>query len=85
MNLTVTTLPETLIILLWLDDQTFVKDYLHSMLKKKYIWISKLNIGAPLFLVPKKDSKRPVIDYQKLNEVTKKNFTPLLKIYNTLD
>ena len=42
-------------------------------------------MGAPLFLVPKKDGKRPVVDYWKLNNVTEKDSTPLPRIDNTLD
>ena len=65
------------------DDQTFVKDYLDTMLRKEYIQISKSSMGAPLFLVPKKDGKRPVVDYQKLNNITEKDSTPLPRIDNT--
>ena len=54
------------------------------MLRKEYIQISKSSIGAPLFLVPKKDGKRPVVDYWKLNNVTGKDSTPLPRIDNTL-
>ena len=42
-------------------------------------------MGASLFLVPKKNGKRPVVDYQKLNDVTEKDSTPLPRIDNTLD
>ena len=42
-------------------------------------------MGAPLFLVPKKDSKQPVVDYQKLNDVTENDSTSLPRIDNTLD
>ena len=55
------------------------------MLRKRYIQISKSSMGAPLFLVPKKDGKQPVVDYQKLNDVTEKDSTPLPRIDNTLD
>ena len=56
-NLTVDSLPKTLVIPLRPDNQAFVKDYLDTMLRKKYIQISKSSMGAPLFLVPKKDGK----------------------------
>ena len=56
-NLTVDSLSKTLIIPLRPDNQAFIKDYLDTMLRKRYIRISKSSIGAPLFLVPKKDSK----------------------------
>ena len=42
-------------------------------------------MGASLFLVPKKNGKRPVVDYQKLNNVTEKDSTSLPRIDNTLD
>ena len=84
-NLTVDFLPKTLVILLRPDDQAFVKDYLDTMLRKGYIWISKSSMRAPLFLVSKKDGKRPVVNYQKLNDVTKKDSTLLPRIDDTLD
>ena len=84
-NLTVDFLPKTPVISLRPDNQAFVKDYLDTMLRKGYIQISKSSKGAPLFLVPKKDSKRPVVNYWKLNNVTKKDSTPLPRIDDTLD
>ena len=83
--MTVNSLPKTPVIPLRPDNQAFVKNYLDTMLKKEYIRISKSSMGAPLFLVPKKDGKRPVVDYQKLNNVTKKDSTPLPRIDNTID
>ena len=62
-NLTVNSLPKTPVIPLRPDDQAFVKNYLDTMLRKEYIQISKSSMGAPLFLVPKKDGKRPVVNY----------------------
>ena len=84
-NLTVNSLLKTLGISLKPDNQAFVKDYLDTMLKKKYIRISKSSMGAPLFLVLKKDGKQTVVDYQKLNNVTEKDSTPLPRIDNILD
>ena len=84
-NLTVNSFPKTPIIPLRPDNQAFVKDYLDTMLRKGYIWISKSSVGAPLFLVPKKDGKRPVVDYRKLNDVTEKDSTPLPRIDDTLN
>ena len=84
-NLTVDSLPKTPVIPLRPDNQAFVKDYLDIMLRKRYIRISKSSMGASLFLVPKKDGKRPVVDYRKLNDVTEKDSTLLPKIDNTLD
>ena len=62
-NLTVDSLPKTPVIPLRPDNQAFVKDYLDTMLRKRYIQISKSSMGAPLFLVPKKNGKQPVVDY----------------------
>ena len=62
-NLTIDSLPKMPVIPLRPDNQAFVKDYLDTMLRKKYIQISKSSMGAPLFLVPKKDGKQPVVDY----------------------
>ena len=42
-------------------------------------------MGAPLFLVLKKDGKRPVVAYQKLNDISEKDSTLLPRIDNTLD
>ena len=84
-NLTVNSFPKMPVIPLRPDNQAFVKDYLDTMLRKRYIRISKSSMGAPLYFVPKKDGKRPVVDYQKLNNVTEKGFTPLPRIDDTLD
>ena len=84
-NLTVDSLLKTLVIPLRPDNQAFVKNYLDTMLRKRYIRISKSNMGVPLFLVPKKDGKQPVVNYQNLNNIIEKDSTPLLKIDNTLD
>ena len=62
-NLTVDSLSRTPVIPLRPDDQAFVKDYLDTMLRKGYIRISKSSMGAPLFLVLKKEGKQPVVDY----------------------
>ena len=84
-NLTIDSFPQTPVIPLRPDNQAFVKDYLDIMLRKEYIRINKSSMGAPLFLVPKKDGKQPVVDYQKLNNITEKDSTPLPRIDNTLD
>ena len=55
--MTVNSLLKTPVISLRPDNQAFVKNYLDTMLRKGYIKISKLSVGAPLFLVPKKDGK----------------------------
>ena len=56
-NLTIGILSKTLIILLQPDNQVFVKNYLDSMLRKRYIQISKSSIRKLLFFVSKKDNK----------------------------
>ena len=84
-NLTVDSLPKTLVIPLRSDNQAFVKNYLSIILRNGYIRISKLSMGAPLFLVPKKDGKQPVVDYQKLNDITEQDSTPLPRIDNILN
>ena len=84
-NLTVNSLPKTPVISLRPDNQAFVKNYLDTMLRKGYIPISKSNMGAPLFFVLKKDGKQPVVDYQKLNDITEKDSTPLPRIDDILD
>ena len=56
-NLMVDSLSKTPVIPLRRDNQAFVIDYLDTVLRKEYIQISKSNMGAPLFLVPKKDGK----------------------------
>ena len=84
-NLTINGLFNTLIILLQPDNKVFVKNYQDSIWRKNYIQIDKSSIRAPLFLVPKKDSKQLVINHWKLNKVTEKDSTPLPKINNTLD
>ena len=55
------------------------------MLRKEYIRISKSSMAAPLFLVPKKDGKQPVVNYQKLNNVIEKDSTLLPRIDDTID
>ena len=84
-NLIGDSFPKMLVIFLRPDNQAFVKGYLDVMLRKGYIWISKSGIKAPLFLVPKKDSKQSVVNYQKLNDITEKDFTPLPRIDDTLN
>ena len=84
-NLTFNTLPKTPIISLQLKDKAFVKNYLNSILRKRYIRVRKSSIKTPFFLIPKKGSKQPVTNNQKLNLVTKKNSTSLLKIYDILN
>jgi hypothetical protein len=67
------------------EDQQFIKNYLDEQLRKGYIRSSKSPLEASLFLVSKKEGKRPVIDYRKLNEVTIIDSIPLPLIDDTLN
>ena len=42
---------------------------------------------SPIFFIPKKDKKelRMVIDYKRLNEITKKDFYPLPNLCSELE
>ena len=61
--------------------------FIDEHLEKGYIRPSKSEQVSPFFFVSKKDSKelRPVQDYRKLNEGTKKNRYPLPLITDLLD
>lgn len=55
-----------------------LRDYLNEMLELGYIRRSKSPAGYPVMFVPKKNGKlRLVVDYRRLNEITKKDRTPL--------
>jgi hypothetical protein len=55
-----------------------LSSYLDEMLELGYIQPSVSEAGAPVMFVPKKDgSLRLVVDYRKLNAITKKDRTPL--------
>jgi hypothetical protein len=55
-----------------------LREYIDEMLKLGYIRQSKSSAGHPVMFVPKKNGKlRLVVDYRKLNEITKKDRTPL--------
>jgi hypothetical protein len=59
-------------------EQEALATFLKEHLDKGYITESKSQFAAPFFFVKKKDGKlRPVQDYQKLNEWTCRNTTPL--------
>jgi hypothetical protein len=59
-------------------EQEALVTFLQEHLDKGYITESKSQFAAPFFFVKKKDRKlRPVQDYQKLNEWTRQNATPL--------
>lgn len=69
-----------------LDEQKALDEFLDENLKTGRIRPSKSPWGAPFFFVKKKDGKlRPVQDYRKLNDMTKKNKYPLPLIAELLD
>jgi hypothetical protein len=63
-----------------------LKQQLKEQLDKGFIQQSSSSWGAPILFVEKKDSsKRLVVDYRSLNEVTIKNKYPLPNINDLLD
>src|SRR5438309_11714934 len=74
------------IIPLLVDEQKEVKGFLEDQLKKNYICLSNSPQTAPVFFVPKKDSKKCMVqDYWYLNKRTVKNNYPLLLISQLVD
>lgn len=68
------------------DEQVALDKFLQENIKTGRIRPSKSPWGAPFFFVKKKDGKlRPVQDYRKLNEMTKKNRYPLPLIADLLN
>jgi Reverse transcriptase (RNA-dependent DNA polymerase)/Retroviral aspartyl protease len=62
-------------------EEDFLKNYIKTHLEKGYIRPSKSDIAHGVLFVPKKDGTlRPVIDFRKLNAITKKNRYPLPRI-----
>lgn len=63
-----------------------VQKQLTEMLEKGWIRPSTSSYGAPILFVRKKDGTlRMCVDYRKLNDITKKNRTPLPRIDELLD
>ena len=56
-------LKPSLLIQIKLKDQLFIKEYLDCMLEKGWIHLSCLPLRALMFVVPKEESKRPVVNY----------------------
>ena len=56
-------------------------------LKKGYIRHGTSSFVSPIFFIPKKDGKelRMVIDYRRLNDITKKDFYPLPNLRSELE
>jgi hypothetical protein len=58
-----------------------LKEQIHELQGKGYIWASSSPWGAPVIFVPKKDgTQRMCVDYRALNEVIIKNKYPLPQI-----
>jgi hypothetical protein len=62
-----------------------LKKQLKEQLDKGFIQQSSSSWGAPVLFVEKDSSKRLVVDYQSLNEVTIKNKYPLPNINDLFD
>ncbi len=64
-----------------------LRETLASDLAKGYIHHGTSSYVSPIFFIPKKDGKElhMVIDYRKLNEVTKKDFYPLPNLWTELE
>jgi len=64
-----------------------LKEELDKDLKKGYIKHGTSSYVSPIFFVPKKDGEelRMVIDYRKLNDITKKDFYPLPDLRRELE
>ena len=61
--------------------QKELDDFLEENLSTSHIWPSKSQFTSTFFFVKKKDGKlHPVQDYWKLNDITVKNWYPLLLI-----
>jgi hypothetical protein len=56
-----------------------LKKALNDDVKKGYIKYGTSSFVSPIFFIPKKDGEklRMVINYQKLNDLTKKDYYPL--------
>jgi len=68
------------------DEQKALDEYLMDNLEKGYIVTSSSQYGSPTFMVKKKDGTlRIVHNYQKLNEYTVLDITPLPKISSILE
>lgn len=51
------------------SDHELIREYLGKMLKKEWIKISNSVMKVLLFLIPKSEERRSVVDYRKLNSV----------------
>ena len=78
-------LKSLLLILIKLEKQQFIKDYLDDLLHKKWIRSNKFSYRTFLFLILKKKELRLVIDYRKLNEIIVIDSTLLSLIDNIIN
>jgi hypothetical protein len=63
-----------------------VQVHLQDLLAKGWIRLSKFSYGAPILFVRKKDgTMRMCVDYRKLNDLTRKDRTPLPRFEELLD
>jgi len=63
----------------------FVKKEVETLLKHGLIQETKSEWRSPIWIVKRKEKLRLVVDYRKLNKVTKKDTLPLPRIDETLD
>src|SRR6266516_7825484 len=67
-------------------EREILRKYIEKNLKIGKIRRSKSEVGYPIFFIIKKDGgRRPYIDYQQLNDITKKNRYPLIFIRELRD
>ena len=67
-------------------EQEVLKDYIDDLLAQGYIRPSDSTLGSPLLFAKKKDgSLRPVIDYRKINSVTRKIRYPIPPVNHLLE
>src|SRR5258707_12065769 len=73
--------------LLSTKEMEVLRQALKEDLQKGYIRHGSSSYVSPIFFIPKKDGKElcMVIDYQKLNDVTIKDFYPLLNLQGKLE
>jgi hypothetical protein len=60
---------------------------LNNNVKKGYIKYGTLSFISPIFFIPKKDKEKlcMIIDYHKLNDLTKNNYYPLPNLHIELE
>jgi hypothetical protein len=68
-------------------ETNILREAVEADLKKGFIRHRTLSFVSPVFFIPKKDGNelQMVIDYQKLNDMTKKDFYPLPNLWVELE